>query len=144
MYFMLISCNSCNSRYLVNSADLKPSGRQVQCAKCGNQWFQKSFSSEEQVASNLSSSISQLSVSETKSDSSKYNLPSTYVEEKQVSIINSILVVVVLVLIIFIFWFLNNIDLNTIVLIKFYVNEFLFNLKLIANDIAKIIHKIIN
>ena len=141
---MLISCNSCNSRYLVNSADLKPNGRQVQCAKCGNKWFQESLSSEEQVSSNLSSSIPESSVSEIKSSSSKYNLPSTYVEEQKVSIINSILVTVALVLIIFIFWFLNNIELNTIVLIKFYVNEFLFNLKLIANDIAKIIHQIIN
>ena len=37
---MLISCNSCNSKYLVNSAELKPDGRNVQCANCGNQWFQ--------------------------------------------------------------------------------------------------------
>ena len=39
---MLISCNSCNSKYLVNSAELKPDGRNVQCANCGNQWFQES------------------------------------------------------------------------------------------------------
>ena len=26
---MLISCTSCNSKYLVNSADLKPNGRDV-------------------------------------------------------------------------------------------------------------------
>ena len=39
---MLISCNSCNSKYLVNSADLKPDGRTVQCVNCGNQWYQES------------------------------------------------------------------------------------------------------
>ena len=37
---MLVSCSSCNSKYLVNSADLKPDGRTVQCAKCGHNWFQ--------------------------------------------------------------------------------------------------------
>ena len=37
---MLVSCSSCNSKYLVNSADLKPNGRIVQCARCGHNWFQ--------------------------------------------------------------------------------------------------------
>ena len=44
---MFISCSSCNSKYLVNSADLKPNGRNVQCAKCGHNWFQTSSFSEE-------------------------------------------------------------------------------------------------
>ena len=45
---MLISCTSCHSKYLVNSADLKPDGRTVQCANCGNQWYQESFVNEEE------------------------------------------------------------------------------------------------
>ena len=46
---MLISCTSCNSKYLVNSADLKPDGRTVECANCGNQWYQESTLSEEEI-----------------------------------------------------------------------------------------------
>ena len=41
---MLISCFSCNSKYLLNSADLKPSGRTVKCANCGYQWFEENIS----------------------------------------------------------------------------------------------------
>ena len=37
---MFIQCSECDYKYLVNSADLKPNGRNVQCAKCGNNWFQ--------------------------------------------------------------------------------------------------------
>ena len=44
---MLISCSFCNSKYLVNSADLKPNGRNVQCAKCGNNWFQTTLAQDE-------------------------------------------------------------------------------------------------
>ena len=44
---MLITCSSCNSKYLVNSADLKPNGRIVRCAKCGFDWFQSSDLLEE-------------------------------------------------------------------------------------------------
>ena len=48
---MLISCTSCYSKFLVNSADLKPNGRTVQCANCGNQWYQESILSEEEEIS---------------------------------------------------------------------------------------------
>ena len=37
---MLLTCPPCNSKYLVNSADLKPDGRTVRCAKCRFDWFQ--------------------------------------------------------------------------------------------------------
>lgn len=43
---MLISCSFCKSKYLVNSADLKPSGRIVQCAKCKNKWYQELLANE--------------------------------------------------------------------------------------------------
>ena len=38
---MFIVCSNCDFKYLVNSADLKPNGRMVECANCGHQWFQK-------------------------------------------------------------------------------------------------------
>ena len=53
---MLISCTSCQSKYLVNSADLKPDGRTVQCAKCNFKWFQK-VTNEEELTSNLTNKI---------------------------------------------------------------------------------------
>ena len=37
---MLLTCPSCNSKYLVNSADLKPNGRTVCCVKCRFDWYQ--------------------------------------------------------------------------------------------------------
>ena len=43
---MLIRCSACNSKYLVNSADLKPDGRMVECASCGHQWYQESGTEE--------------------------------------------------------------------------------------------------
>ena len=56
---MMLVCSSCNSRYLVNSADLKPDGRVVRCVKCDHEWFQGSNLSEEET---LKSSL--LSISE--------------------------------------------------------------------------------
>ena len=50
---MLISCNSCNSKYLVNSAELKPDGRNVQCANCGNQWYQERQVLDENIKEDL-------------------------------------------------------------------------------------------
>ena len=37
---MFIRCENCNFKYLVNSADLKPNGRMVECSNCNHQWFQ--------------------------------------------------------------------------------------------------------
>ena len=44
---MLIRCSACNSKYLVNSADLKPDGRMVECASCSHQWYQEKSTEEE-------------------------------------------------------------------------------------------------
>ena len=143
---MLISCTSCHSKYLINSADLKPDGRTVQCANCGNQWYQESSLREEEeilISSTLSNSTN--SQTETKeSNSPTRNLPSTYVKEQKVSVLNSILVVVFVSVLILGFWLIKNIETNSLVLLKFYVDEFYFNLKLIVDDIAKTIHRIIN
>ena len=51
---MMLVCSSCNSRYLVNSGDLKPDGRVVRCAKCDYEWFQGPNLTEEE---NLESSL---------------------------------------------------------------------------------------
>ena len=139
---MLISCSSCNSKYLVNSADLKPDGRNVQCAKCGHLWFQTTILEENEI---LSTSVPS-SEKEIKDNNigQVTNLPSTYVKGQKPSIINSLLIVTLIIIIIACFWVLKNNGINFIVLINFYIQEFYFNLKLIINDFAKIIHQIIN
>ena len=139
---MLVSCSSCNSKYLVNSADLKPDGRTVQCAKCGHNWFQTAKIEDEEILGTSAPS------SEKKIDKSNNNLttnlPSTYVKEKKFSILNSILVIIVVVVIIIGFWFLKNSGLNFFVLINFFLQEFYFNLNMIISDLTKIIHQILN
>lgn len=142
---MLISCNSCNSKYLINSADLKPDGRTVECANCGYQWYQENKLNEEEnftAPSSLSSTKVKSNQNELKEEIT--NLPSTYVHEQKVSILNSFLVIFILIVLISGFWLLRNLEINTLVLLKFYLEEFYFNLKLIFNDIAKVLHKIIN
>jgi len=143
---MLIICTSCHSKYLVNSADLKPDGRMVQCAKCGNQWYQESTlnNKEEILTQSAPSTASKAQTSIKESSLPTPNLPSTYVKEQKVSLLNSILVVLFVVISLVSFWMFRNMEMNTLVLIKFYVDEFYFNSKLIINDLAKIIHQIIN
>ena len=142
---MLISCNSCNSKYLVNSAELKPDGRNVQCANCGNQWFQESQVFDDNVKEDLKSEVNDGdSLKQEKNKTSISNLPSTYVQEPKVSILNSILLVLFVILLIILYWFFQNSNINSLVLIQFYINEFFFNLNMIVNDIAKIIHQLIN
>ena len=139
---MLVSCSSCNSKYLVNSADLKPDGRTVQCAKCGHNWFQTAKIEDEEILSTSAPS------SEKKIDMSNNNLttnlPSTFVKEQKFSILNSILVVIVLIVIIIGFWFLKNNGFNFFVLINFFLQEFYFNLNMIINDLTKTIHHLLN
>ena len=90
---MIISCSSCNSKYLVNSADLKPSGRTVQCARCGHNWFQTSNvdNEENEDVLRISDPLSKNKDSNRKNNIP--NLPTTYVQKKKASVINSILVV---------------------------------------------------
>jgi predicted Zn finger-like uncharacterized protein len=137
---MLVSCSSCNSKYLVNSANLKPDGKTVQCAKCGHNWFQTAKIEDEEILSTPTSS------SDKKIDNNNLttNLPSTYVKEKKSSILNTILVVILLVVIIFGFWFLKNNGFNFFVPINFFLQEFYFNLNMIINDLTKTIHHLLN
>ena len=142
---MLISCNSCNSKYLVNSAELKPDGRNVQCANCGNQWFQESQVFDDNVREDLTPEVNDSSsLKQEKNKTSISNLPSTYVQEPKVSILNSILLVLFVILIIIFYWFIQNSNINSLILIQFYINEFFFNINMIINDVAKIIHQLIN
>ena len=139
---MLLSCLSCNSKYLVNSADLKPNGRTVRCVRCGNEWFQEPNLADEISSTSSASTIEKDIIKEKLSPTS--NLPSTYVKEQKPSTINSFLAVFFLALIIFIFWMIRKEGLGIIFLLEFYVEEFYFNLKLIISDITKVIHQILN
>ena len=140
---MLLKCASCNSNYLINSADIKPNGRKVRCAVCDFEWFQApNLEQKEQLESdNLDEKIeNELPYQE----SFKKNLPSTYIHAENPSTINSFFVILVVIFFIFIFWLLKNSDIGLIEITFYYIGEFYFNLKLIINDIASIIHKLIN
>ena len=156
---MLLTCPSCNSKYLLNSADLKPNGRTVQCVKCDHKWFQEANTSNLEVSEILNNpSFTEESTAENINDqnhkiknknnpkvtTSSTNLPSTYVKEKEVSIINSIIALMFLPLLIFFLWLINSEGISVVFLFNFYLQEFYFNLKLIINDFAKIIHEILN
>ena len=149
---MLIRCSACNSKYLVNSADLKPDGRMVECASCSHQWYQEQSTEEEILFSSAPSSKNDLKQTEdianTKIEDNQKNeiknLPSTIVTEHKTSVLNSFLVLIVLVGFIATFFLLRSYGVNIFVLINFYIHEFYFNLKLIIADIAKIIHQVIN
>ncbi len=147
---MLIQCSSCNSKYLVNSADLKPNGRMVECANCTHQWYQDlNIDADLEITSILNTEENEKkeknnTESKTKNIKDIKNLPSTFVKEKKVSVLNSLLVILLLILIFLSFWFLRKYGANLFVLINFYINEFFFNLKLIISDISKIIYQIMN
>ena len=149
---MLIRCSACNSKYLVNSADLKPDGRMVECASCSHQWYQEQSTEEEILFSSAPSSKNDLKqtqdIANTKIEENQKNeiknLPSTIVTEHKTSVLNSFLVLIVLVGFIAAFFLLRSYGVNIFVLINFYIHEFYFNLKLIIADIAKIIHQVIN
>ena len=147
---MLIQCSSCNSKYLVNSADLKPNGRMVECANCTHQWYQDlNIDADLEITSILNTEENEKKEKNNKESKTKNindikNLPSTFVKEKKVSVLNSLLVILFLILIFLSFWFLRKYGANLFVLINFYINEFFFNLKLIISDISKIIYQIMN
>ena len=139
---MLTSCSSCNSKYLVNSADLKPDGRTVQCAKCGHNWFQTAKIEDEELL--ITSTPSSDNTIDKNKNNLTTNLPSTFVKEKKPSILNSILVVIIAVAIVIGFWFLKNNGFNFLVPINFFLQEFYFNLTMIINDLTKTIHYLLN
>ena len=125
----------------------------VECANCNHRWFQEPLKGEDLLSSSVPKT-SQEKILEKEEESQNNetdvspkeikNLPSTVVREQKVSFINTFLVIFFLVLIIFLFWILRSYGTNIFVLISFYINEFFFNLKLIINDLAKIIYQIVN
>ena len=142
---MMLVCSSCNSRYLVNSGDLKPDGRVVRCAKCAHEWFQgPNLSEEETLDSSLSHTFEEENNQLVSEKKSVTNLPSTYIKEEKASLFNSILIIFLVVLMIFVFWVVKQEGRGIIVLLNFYMQEFYFNFKLIINDFATLIYQIIN
>ena len=150
---MFIQCSDCDYKYIVNSADLKPDGRMVECANCNHRWYQEPLQAEE----HLSSSVPHVpkedhdgkvknNTDEDKANFTKEikNLPSTEVREKKVSVLNTFLVIFMLIFLFFLFWAFRSYGTNIFVLLTFYINEFFFNLKLIIDDLAKIIYQILN
>ena len=150
---MFIVCSKCDFKYLINSADLKPNGRIVECANCHHQWFQVSDKNDSFSSVPSTKKIEQENTKEKNIDVNKdnnsinpvvKNLPSTVVRQEKPSIQNSI-IVIFLVLIIFLgLWISRSYGINTLVLFEFYIREFFFNLNLIIADLAKIIHNILN
>ena len=150
---MFIQCSDCDYKYIVNSADLKPDGRMVECANCNHRWFQEPLKGEDLLSSSVPKTSQEKSLEKEEESQNNEpdlppteikNLPSTVVREQKVSFISSFLVIFFLVLIIFLFWTVRSYGTNIFVLISFYINEFFFNLKLIINDLAKIMYQIIN
>ena len=146
---MFVECSNCEFKYLVNSADLKPNGRMVECANCNHQWFQSLDVTE--IPSSVPSSKKEYSEKkftiEEKNENKNQivkNLPSTVVRQEQPSTLNSIIVVILLILIFLVIWILKSFGINTLVLVDFYFKEFLFNLNMIVSDLAKIIYNILN
>ena len=150
---MFIQCSDCDYKYIVNSADLKPDGRMVECANCNHRWYQELLQAEELISPSLPITSSEKTANDErykKNDEKKIltkeikNLPSTVVREKKVSLVNTFLVIFLLIFLFFTFWAFRSYGTNIFVLVKFYINEFFFNLRLIIDDLAKIIYQILN
>ena len=147
---MFIVCSNCEFKYLVNSADLKPNGRMVQCANCNHQWFQELDDSD--LTSSVPSSkkekldqdINSNKQQEKLEESQVKNLPSTIVRQEKPSVINSTIVIALAIIIILAIWIYRSYGVNTFVIIDFYIREFFFNINLIISDLAKIIHNTLN
>ena len=147
---MFIVCSNCEFKYLVNSADLKPNGRMVQCANCNHQWFQEldDFDLTSSVPSSkkekFDQDIKNNKQQEKLEESPVKNLPSTVVRQEKPSVINSTIVITLAIIIILAIWIYRSYGVNTFVIIDFYIREFFFNLNLIISDLAKIIHNTLN
>ena len=131
---MFIQCSDCDYKYIVNSADLKPDGRMVECANCNHRWYQEPLKSEEFLSSSVpklssdESGINELNKKNHEKDilnKEIKNLPSTVLREKKVSLLNTFLVIFMLVFLFFTFWAFRSYGTNIFVLVKFYINEFL-------------------
>ena len=147
---MFIVCSNCEFKYLVNSADLKPNGRMVECANCNHQWFQELDDTD--ITSSVPSTKKEELDQNIKNNNQKEklekdpvrNLPSTVVRQEKPSVINSTIVIALATVIILAIWIYRSYGVNTFIIIDFYIREFFFNLNLIISDLAKIIHNTLN
>ena len=147
---MFIVCSNCEFKYLVNSADLKPNGRMVECANCNHQWFQELDDTD--ITSSVPSTKKEELDQNIKNNSQKEklekdpvrNLPSTVVRQEKPSVINSTIVIALAIVVILAIWIYRSYGINTFIIIDFYIREFFFNLNLIISDLAKIIHNTLN
>ena len=147
---MFLVCSNCEFKYLVNSADLKPNGRMVECANCNHQWFQELDDTD--ITSSVPSTKKEELDQNIKNNNQKEklekdpvrNLPSTVVRQEKPSVINSTIVIALAIVVILAIWIYRSYGINTFIIIDFYIREFFFNLNLIISDLAKIIHNTIN
>ena len=147
---MFIVCSNCEFKYLVNSADLKPNGRMVDCANCNHQWFQELDDTD--ITSSVPSTKKEELDQNIKNNNQKEklekdpvrNLPSTVVRQEKPSVINSTIVIALAIVVILAIWIYRSYGVNTFIIIDFYIREFFFNLNLIISDLAKIIHNTLN
>ena len=147
---MFIVCSNCEFKYLVNSADLKPNGRMVECANCNHQWFQELDDTD--ITSSVPSTKKEEFDQNLKNNNQKEklekdpvrNLPSTVVRQEKPSVINSTIVIALAIVVILAIWFYRSYGVNTFTIIDSYIREFFFNLNLIISDLAKIIHNTLN
>ena len=147
---MFIVCSNCEFKYLVNSADLKPNGRMVECANCNHQWFQELDDTD--ITSSVPSTKKEELDQNIKNNNQKEklekdpvrNLPSTVVRQEKPSVINSTIVIALAIVVILAIWIYRSYGVNTFIIIDFYIKEFFFNLNLIISDLAKIIHNTLN
>ena len=147
---MFIVCSNCEFKYLVNSADLKPNGRMVECANCNHQWFQELDDTD--ITSSVPSTKKEELDQNIKNNNQKEklekdpvrNLPSTVVRQEKPSVINSTIVIFLAIVVILAIWIYRSYGVNTFIIIDFYIREFFFNLNLIISDLAKIIHNTLN
>ena len=143
---MFIVCSNCEFKYLVNSADLKPNGRMVECANCNHQWFQELDDTD--ITSSVPSTKKEELDQNIKNNNQKEklekdpvrNLPSTVVRQEKPSVINSTIVIALAIVI----WIYRSYGVNTFIIIDFYIREFFFNLNMIISDLAKIIYNTLN
>ena len=128
---MFIQCSDCDYKYIVNSADLKPDGRMVECANCNHRWYQELLQAEELLSHSLPSASTERSDTDKQykknGENKKFtkeikNLPSTVVREKKVSLVNTFLVIFLLIFLFFTFWAFKSYGTNIFVLVKFYIN----------------------
>ena len=150
---MFIQCSDCDYKYIVNSADLKPDGRMVECANCNHRWYQEPLKAKEFLSSSIPNVFSEGKNTNEQNkkndaigilDKEIKNLPSTVVREKKVSLLNTFLAIFMLVFLFFTFWVFKSYGTNIFVFLLFYINEFFFNLRLIIDDLAKIIYQVLN